>query len=334
MYASKRAQCLSAALMAAVCLFSVSGAAVADQPASKGFDCQQLAQWEPPESPIGWLERSLWASHCYLFQARAVRISGDGVRTLALSHEIRDGVELEAASYLDGPAVVYERHGRVVRDTLPGLDVGGRSPRVGLPSIENHYRVSLDGESRIAGRPSIRVDIEPLDSLRYGHRLWLDRSTGLPLKQVLIDVDGQIIETFQMTELGQPTLYDGVVEFETLPEAPPQPWQPGWLPPGYRSLALPRATSIDSLPLGHRLYSDGLASFSVFIEPLKTRDRALYPGLHRLGVSHAAVRHLRIAEQIYQVVVMGEVPPEVLRRVAGQVEYRPIDSAQARASSR
>lgn len=193
--------------------------------------------------------------------------------------------------------------------------------------------MSLGGESRIAGRPSIRLDIEPLDSLRYGHRLWLDRATGLPLKQVLLDVGGQIIETFQMAELGQPTLYADTLEFEALPEAPPQPWQLGWLPPGYQPLALPQASSIGSLPLGHRLYSDGLASFSVFIEPLKAREGALFPGLHRLGVSHAAVRHLRVAEQIYQVVVMGEIPPAVLRRVAAQIEYRPADSAQARSSA-
>ncbi|WP_136064900.1 MucB/RseB C-terminal domain-containing protein [Modicisalibacter radicis] len=323
---------MPAALMAAVCLFSAS-AAVADEQAASGFDCRQLAQRETPASPIAWLERSLWASHCYLFQARAVRISSGGVRTLALSHEIRDGVEREVASYLDGPAVVYERQGRIARDGLPGLAASGVSPQASLPAIEEHYRLSLGGESRIAGRQSTRLDIEPLDSLRYGHRLWLDRATGLPLKQVLIDVDGQIIETFQMTELGQPTLHAGRVEFDALPEMPPQPWQPGWMPPGYRSLALPRASSIDPLPLGQRLYSDGLASFSVFIEPLKTRDRALYPGLHRLGISHAAVRHLRVAEQIYQVVVMGEVPPEVLRRVAAQIEYRPEDSAQARANA-
>ncbi|MDW5375743.1 MucB/RseB C-terminal domain-containing protein [Halomonas sp. HP20-15] len=323
---------MPAALMAAVCLLS-SGLAAADETPSSGFDCQQLAQRETPETAIGWLERSLWASHCYLFQARAVRISGEGVRTLALSHEIRDGVEREAASYLDGPAVVYERHGRIARDSLPALAVRGASPQASLPTIEDHYRVSLGGESRIAGRHSVRLDIEPLDSLRYGHRLWLDRSTGLPLKQVLIDVGGQIIETFQMTELGQPTLYTGKVEFDVLPEAPPQPWQLGWLPPGYHSLALPQASSIDSLPLGHRLYSDGLASFSVFVEPLTTPERALYPGLHRLGVSHAAVRHLRVAERIYQVVVMGEVPPEMLRRVAVQIDYRPIAASQARSAT-
>ena len=246
---------------------------------------------------------------------------------------IRDGVEREAASYLDGPAVVYEGHGRIARDSLSGLAVGGVSPSASLPIIDNHYRVSLGGESRIAGRPSVRLDIEPLDSLRYGHRLWLDRSTGLPLKRVLIDADGQIIETFQMTELDQPTLYEGAVAFDASTEVPPQPWQLGWLPTGYRSLALPQASSIDSLPLGHRLYSDGLASFSVFIEPLATPDRALTPGLHRLGVSYAAVRHLRVAGRIYQVVVMGEVPPEVLRRVAAQVEYRPAVASQPRSAT-
>lgn len=321
------------AIMAAVALLlSVSLPGLADTSES-GFDCRQLADKPRPDAAVGWLERSLMAGHCYIFRARAVRISREGVRTLALSHDIHDGIVREVASYLDGPPVVYERRGRIVRSGLAESVQGGSVPAP-LSRIEQHYRLTLDGEERIAGRRSVRLDIEPLDNLRYGHRLWLDVETALPLKQVLLGVDGRILETFQMTELIRPRLYQQKVAFETLHDARPTgPWRPEWLPAGYELSPLP--VSHGGAPpssLGHRLYSDGLSSFSLFVEPLTDADKALLPGVHRLGISHAAVRHLRLGERVMQIVVMGELPPQVLGRIAAQLEYRPTDQAQEDAS--
>ncbi|HET8791312.1 MAG TPA: sigma-E factor regulatory protein RseB domain-containing protein, partial [Modicisalibacter sp.] len=171
-----------------VLLASSPGLAVALD--TSGFDCQQLAEREEPETPAEWLERSLWAGHCYIFQARAVRITSEGVRTLALSHDIENGIEREVASYLDGPAVVYERHGRIGQGVVSGeanTDGTGKSPASPssvMSRLDQHYRISFEGHERVAGRPSVRLDVEPLDNMRYGHRLWLDRETALPLKQV------------------------------------------------------------------------------------------------------------------------------------------------------
>ncbi len=322
------------ALSAAVIYATIASPSSLAAPSDKTqFDCQRLGEASEPEAPADWLERSLWAGHCYIFQARAVRISGDGVRTLALTHDIQGGVEREAASYLDGPAMVYERIGRGAGGV--GADaVGTRraSPTMIMSRLGQHYRLSLEGEERIAGRRSMRLDIEPLDSMRYGHRLWLDNETALPLKQVLIDTSGQILETFQMTELAQPQLYDGVVAFSPAQDTPLDPWQSEWLPAGYESLPLPTSQSVTRTPLSHRLYSDGLSSFSIFIEPVAQEDKALLPGIHRLGISHAAVRHLRLGERMMQVVGMGEMPPQVLGRIASQVEYRPESQAVSGAS--
>lgn len=318
-----------AAFTAAACLLLVSPPGLASSAETAGFDCQQLAKREQPDTPTEWLERSLWAGHCYIFQARAVRITSEGVRTLALSHDIENGVEREVASYLDGPAVIYERHGRIARGVAsdgPGVDTIGTkrtSPPSVMSRLDQHYRLSVEGRERIAGRPSVRLDVIPLDNMRYGHRLWLDRETALPLKQVLVDIDGHILETFQMTELVPPELYEDSVAFGPSHAIPPDPWQPGWLPAGYEPLPLPVSQSVTNIPLSHRLYSDGLSSFSVFIEPLLSDERLLRPGIHRLGISHAAVRHLRLGERVMQVVVMGEVPPQVLKRIAVRLEYRP-----------
>ncbi|WP_245791940.1 MucB/RseB C-terminal domain-containing protein [Modicisalibacter ilicicola] len=306
----------------------VSPSAVASTDTDNSFDCQRLAEAEMPTTPVDWLERSMLASQCYLFQARAVRISREGVRTLALVHEIHDGVVREVASYLDGPAVVYERYGRVGRNAVLINRAAGGSQAADLDHVERYYRLTLGGEERIAGRSSMRLDVQPLDEFRYGHRLWLDRETGLPLKQNLIDGEGQILETFQMTELDKPTLYDKPVALEPVHDMPLGPWQPGWLPAGYTLAPLPPSPGFSGKTVSHRLYSDGLSSFSLFVEPLEEGSKALLPGLHRLGISHAAVRHLSMNDRVMQVVVMGELPPEVLHRVASQLQYRSVERAQ------
>ncbi|MGC3873043.1 MucB/RseB C-terminal domain-containing protein [Halomonas sp. GXIMD04776] len=290
--------------------------------AENSVDCGQLAENSTPTSPLGWLERSMMASQCYVFRARAIRISPEGVRTLALAHEIHDGVVREVTSYLDGPAVIYERYGRLGRNGVMMRRTTDGSPTVALQPIDRHYHLTLGDKERVAGRPSMRLDIEPRDDLRYGHRLWLDMATGLPLKQNLVDEEGKIIETFQMTELIEPTLYAQSVALEPLHDMPTGPWQPDWLPPGYASVSLPPTPGFSGKTMSHRLYSDGLSSFSLFIQPLEKGQRALLPGIHRLGISYAAVRHVNLKDHTLQIVVLGELPPRALYRVASQLQYQ------------
>ncbi|MBB3140013.1 MucB/RseB C-terminal domain-containing protein [Halomonas organivorans] len=298
---------------------------------SSDFDCTQLAEEDEPDSAVSWYERSLWAGHCYVFQARAVRIGSDGVRSLAMSHEIQDGVEREVARFLDGPAVAFEREGRIAR--LGGM-APGKAPSASPEAIVGHldglYRLQLSGSDRIAGRHAMRLDIEPLDDQRYGHRLWLDAATALPLKQMLLDERGRVVETFQITELRSPQLYQGRVGLAQGQYPPRQPWQPRWLPEGF--VAQPVKTHGERRPgVRHRVYGDGLSTLSLFVEPLENRD-LLIPGIHRLGVSHAAVLHRELGGQPRQVVAMGELPPQVLRRVVESVVWAPEAPTEASAS--
>lgn len=289
-----------------------------------GFDCSVLEGVATPESAEAWYEFSLWANHCHIFQARAVRISNDGVRSLMLSHDIQNGFEREAAHFLDGPPLILERRGRIGRGgwAEEGSEVPA-SPTAIMTHLGDHYRLSLSGEERIAGRHAVRLDIESLDSMRYSHRLWLDRATALPLKRLLLDEDGRVIETFQITELKQPHLYAGHVRLDDLRQAPPDPWAPGWLPPGYSPQPVATRSSVHNDAVGHRLFSDGLSSLSLFVEPLSEEGRALVPGMHRLGISYAAVRHGDVGGQTMQIVAMGELPPRVLLRIVEHVEWRP-----------
>ncbi|MDR5868220.1 MucB/RseB C-terminal domain-containing protein [Halomonas koreensis] len=321
---------LIAAMLAGAALASSSlAAATGVAPDQSHFDCGQLAEAPSPESAEGWYERSLWANHCYVFQARAVRIGADGVRTLALSHEIQEGIEREVARFLDGPAVMFERQGRIARlGDMAQEGALSASPAAIVNHLDGLYRLQLSGEDRIAGRRATRLDIEPLDDRRYGHRLWLDTATALPLKQMLLDRQGRAIETFQITELRAPRLHRGRVGLAPGKAVSDTPWRPGWLPEGF--VAQPVTTHGRQRPgVSHRVYGDGLATLSLFIEPLEARE-LLIPGIHRLGVSHAAVLHRELGGRPRQVMAMGELPPDVLRRVVESVEW-PAPGAAAEA---
>ncbi|MDN3526127.1 MucB/RseB C-terminal domain-containing protein [Halomonas sabkhae] len=315
---------LVGAILAGVMAWPAMAQQATDDPAS-ALQCAGLDEREAPASAREWFTRSRLASHCYIYQARAVRIGSSGVRTLAISHDVQQGVEQEVARFLDGPPVVHERRGGIVH---PGDDTSAATALASAESVNALYRLRMAGDARIAGRSARILEIEPLDDQRYGRRLWLDADTMLPLKQMLLDERGRAIETFQMTELRDPRLYRGDIEASS-PQTPSRDaaWQPGWLPEGFE----PRAVSEKALGVGsgdQQLYGDGLATLSLFVETV-AGQQLLKPGLHRLGVSHAAVRHREMGGEPRQVVVLGEMPPGVLQRVAESIEWQGGQSTAA-----
>lgn len=303
-------------------LLAVATPAIAQDlsPDADHFDCRTLEEASVPRTALEWYERSLWAGHCYRYDAHAVRIGFDGVRTLVLSHQVNGGVERGQARFLDGLPMALERQSRIGR--LGWSDDGTAPPTpAGIAaSIPSYYRLSLGGEERIANRRAQRLDISPLDSLRYGKRLWLDADTGLTLKQSLLDETGRALETFQLTVLDRPRLHQGEVSVDAPRQAPRDAWRPGWLPEGFRPQPVETRSRRHGSDTTHRLYSDGLSTFSVFVSPLDG-IAPLAPGLHRLGVSHAAVRHRELDGTPRQVVVMGEMPPRVLLQVADSLSW-------------
>ncbi|MEG3114726.1 MucB/RseB C-terminal domain-containing protein [Salinicola sp. 4072] len=319
-----------ASLAAILPLLAVSGtaqaqASVDERAVPETFDCRDLAAASDSDvSPEALFQRSLWASHCYNFSARAVRISFDGVRTLALTHSVQQGVETEAARFLDGPPVAVEKRGSVSQDAAGQgtLDfTAGLAPGALTRQIAGHYDLQPMEIERIAGRAAWRLDIEPQDELRYGYCLWLDRETSLPLKREMIGINGQILETFQITDLRAPTLYPDTLRLGPGQSPADSPWHAQWLPAGFTSQPIPPDSPGQSARIEHQLYSDGLTSISLFVEPITGNRRSLLPGMHRLGISYAAVRHVNHEGRPMQILVLGEAPPEVLARIAARVTW-------------
>lgn len=285
-------------------------------PEAEALNCSAL-EGVAPSSVQGWLEKSLWASHCYRYQARAVTISRSDVSTLALSHRIQEGVRQQVVQHLDGPSMSIERHTRVGHwgwDNIPETTVP--VPAQWARHLDRFYAISLEADKRVAGRDAVKITFAPRDTQRYSHQWWLDVASGLMLKHVLRDTDGNILETFQVTQLQNPERYDGDVDLQHPGRVPESDWQVNWLPEGFQL-----QPSVSPLPAGgfQQRYSDGLATLSLFVEPVSASS--LPRGLHQLSVSSVAVERYQRAGVAYQVVAIGEIPPEMLRRIVRSVEH-------------
>lgn len=247
--------------------------------------------------------------------------SGDRERLVALSgpprEVIRDGHRVMCIGTGDEP-VAYD------------LDQAGRwsaalavSEAAGLGS----YRARMAGEGRVAGHAAVRVEVRATDAWRYGYRLWLERSSALPLRVDLLDSAGRVIEQVAFTELAlgvapdeadlRPSAGAPLQRMSTLP--PPGDGAVAWRvpspPPGFRLRA--------ARPLrgggAHLLYSDGLASVSVYAEP---SAEALRGGLsEQRGAVHARAFWL----EGWQLLAIGKVPPATVEHFARTVRPVPAD---------
>lgn len=298
-----------------VSLFSFSMPVIAEQSA---FSCDDLTSLTEPASAQEWLVLSKQAGHCYDFQARAVSIDALGVRTLALSHRIRDGIRQQVVQHLDGPSVSVERQSAVGYRArfIPEDQETGSAAEAWAAHVAHYYEIELLNDDRVAGREAVQLKFVPQDGERYQHEWWLDRETGLLLKHVMRDSQSRALETFQITQLQSPMLYEGVIANPASPEEPAVNWQAEWLPDGFVSQPV-ETSSLSS----QRVYSDGLASVSLFAAPVE--QQALSEGSHQLGVSTATVSVVEVDDQRWQLVGVGELPAAVIRRIVQSIVVQP-----------
>lgn len=175
-----------------------------------------------------------------------------------------------------------------------------------LARIERGYRVQLLALDQIDGRDALPLRFDPVDRWRYGTTLWVDRSTGLVVKTEMRGIDGQ---TLAQAMLAQVELLDPASSPDTNPEAPratqPMRWQIKGLPDGFSVIRAAPEADEEQFLIG-----DGVASVSVFIEPL-IDGRSAQRGSQQRGLlaTQAEVRG------DYQLIAIGAVPPATIERI-------------------
>lgn len=258
---------------------------------------------------------------------------GSHMESLSIDHRVKNGFEQEQLTRLDGEARKVVRKEHPLSCIHPGHRLVRLSEQLkkdgcGLPS---YYRLSISGDERVAGRDAIQLRVIPRDMYRYGYQLALDRQSALLLKSQVMGQNGQVLERFQFSDLDllgeQPKdnteNFDGLAEHHLLhssqSNAEQDPWLIDWVPPGFMLAA---DTSITE-QLASKTYTDGLAVFSVMVEPSDRRGANQDgEGRAQQGATVAYTRVINIGLKVFFVTVIGEVPVDTAKRVAASVGLR------------
>ena len=277
---------------------------------------------------------------------RALSITADvahdiTVASFRIVHMVIDGVEHERIAHRGGPRREILRTGGQVSYVLPEDDESfalaadlptGPYPRRFMRSedLSANYRFDLSGRGSVIGRPAVCLEVRPRDDNRYGFLLWLDEETGLLLRSELRDATGRYLERVEFLSL---QVGDSVSEDALQPEMPrvvaqpavevgegpapptvPVSWKIGWVPAGFR---ITDAHPHEAKKGVHIMFSDGLATFSVFVE---AAPQSAAGGVFVRNGATVLLSHDLAGERgDYLVTVVGEVPPETAHRIAESV---------------
>lgn len=278
-----------------------------------------------------WLNRLSQAEQQQSFQGTFVYERNGSFSTHNIWHRVQDGKVRERLLQLDGSAQEVMRidgQTQCVSGTLIaglGNTPDGTARALDPQKLKNWYDLAIIGKSRVAGRQAVIVALTPKDQHRYGFELHLDRETGLPLKSLLLSDKGQLLERFQFTRLniGEPSDTDLQASAECKPVAQDSlkaattktTWHSDWLPPGFElTSSVARKDPDTKVQVSSLMYDDGLARFSVFLEPLNgataTDTRT------QLGPTAAVSRRLTTPQGEMMVTVVGEIPIGTAERIA------------------
>jgi sigma-E factor negative regulatory protein RseB len=298
-------------------------------------------------SASDWLVKISNAAHRLNYDGTFVYRLGDQIEVMRIVHKVDGGrvrerlVSLNGAPreiirddkavlcYLSDEKSVAVNHRGIDKQKFPAL-LPDR-----LQDLDANYRIELGRPGRIAGRSAQQVLVQPRDQLRYGYHLWADRDSGLLLKAEILDEQGLPLEQFLFTHLsvGGPIPDSALVAdkantaiklkwlrgedggAETLVESA---WTMDSLPKGFRQTGrLHRKVPQRNAIVEHHIFSDGLASVSVFFEKLEKPMPAM-EGVSHIGAVHAY--GTRVSE--YQITAVGEAPAETVTQFAKSATLR------------
>ncbi len=293
-----------------------------------------------PQTAEGWFAWASEARDRHSFVGEFIYQHGDNIESMRIWRAVdRNGEVRERLHSLSGVPREILRGDDSVTCILPNSDsllidkrqlqglLDARIP-ADVSLLEPHYQLRLVGDDRVAGRGVVQIRLDPQDRLRYGYAVWFDRQTGLLLRAEVLDPMGAVIERLMMLDM---TLDGPIAEADLHASLPTegftrvtnQPvanaddaasgpsWQMQTLPAGF-ALKMDKVQQLPgrSHPVRHLIYSDGLATVSVYIEPDSQADPI--EGALQMGAMNAYGR----AFEGHQAIVVGEVPAATVEQMA------------------
>ncbi|EET09677.1 sigma factor negative regulatory protein, MucB/ResB family [Burkholderia pseudomallei 1710a] len=298
-----------------------------------------------------WLDRIQQAAQQQNYEGTFVYQRGAYVQSSRIVHVATKGDgEYERVESLDGKPRKLLRHNddlytfvperrlcvverRQNKDSFPAL-LGASGEQV-----LSVYEPKSLGRDRVAGLDAQVVELVPKDAYRFAYKLWTDAKTGLLLRSQTLDTNDRVLEqiAFSQLQLGvaapsQKTAIAAgmrnlggwtVVRPPVAPvDIEAQGWQIAPTVAGFRKIREVRrpmaARDANDPPIAvdQAVFTDGLATISVFIEPAEKNSRK--EGAGGTGATHVLVKR----RGDFWITVLGEAPPSTLQQFASAIEYK------------
>ncbi len=291
-------------------------------------------------APGHWLKRMVEARHAVSYEGDFVYLHDGRVSTMHIARQADSKGDRERLTSLDGPRrEVVRDQGRVICVLPRNQELIADSPDpVGnwqdsllqrLDDLVTYYDVLLGGRDRVAEREAQLLRIVPKDHLRYGYRLWIDTASGLLVKSELLGEQGRLLEQVVFIRLqtvdqvpvahlepsNRRMVEHPAARSELTPHTGEERWKADHLPAGFRLEEQKyQAISKEGPSVDHLVFSDGLATVSVFVEHSPSPHDGL-EGLSRRGaINIFGVRHGE-----WLVTAMGEVPEETVKLIGESI---------------
>ncbi len=287
------------------------------------------------DSAAEWLDRMRTAIESEHYEGVVLRQQSGKVETLTIRRAMIDGVLRERLTSQEGSGMEFLRTGDEVHCVLPDkravLIDTWESPSMLFTSIpasserfSSAYSMKVKPAGRVAGRSTTLLAIEPDDGLRFSHRLWLDFETAMPLRTQIVDGNDTVLSEIRFAAIDLDADLQ-IRDFETdhdladyrwverrkdISTVADTDWDSDALPVGFERVSVHDEVLRGSdTPATHILYSDGLSSVSVFIEPAAGRSsttRSSIGGANSFSTTRSG----------YRITAVGEVPVETAERIA------------------
>ncbi|MFD1123434.1 MucB/RseB C-terminal domain-containing protein [Methylophilus flavus] len=297
-----------------------------------------------------WAEEDLWpamqktasAARELNYQGLFIYHNGAIIRSVQITHINEGGREFTRNVVLDGrPREVFSegddivifnaKNDKVVIEKRRGQNLFPAMLPTQLQPLKQNYKLKFIGQERIAGRLAQVIDMIPNDNLRYQYRVWSDSEYGLLLKMSMLDTQGHTLEQIGFNQVSmlqtkdldwfqpkidasKPYVMDDTTDLTHVENN----LVIANLPAGYKKVDQIRLhVPGRAVPVQQLIFSDGLASVSLFVEPV---IKGMQPriGKKNMGSTNVYAHVLNG----YQLVVVGEVPAQTVEQIAQQVTFK------------
>ena len=169
------------------------------------------------------------------------------------------------------------------------------------------YLPTLESGRTIAGRATQRLTLRPRDTLRLTHLIDMDSVTGLALAMATVGSEGNMLERYEYASID----YQSASERDPLDKGQREYERGRSVVPGYFLLS-------EDADRGVFVVSDGLATASIFVEPLPP-GAPVGEGAVIEGATLTYTRGVRSSAGGLLISVLGEVPMVTARLLADAV---------------